>query len=175
MSFLSNIIIIIFIVTKISKEDCSNVGVPTKEGDCFEHDTEDNACCFVTIIKEDNPPENECWPIEKNLRYFLNYLTVFDYKEHKNIKANFSCNNTEEQSCGIDNPTKFYECSEHSSKLKSCCMLVTPTKTNCVMSQEKFDDGTNITIFDNNYIICDQLYLVAKMIYLAFILVLYII
>ena len=175
MSFLSKIIIIIFIILNISivevEGECNSFVNPSDEEDCLSKSNDDNQCCFVTIIKEDNSIENKCWSIEKDLIYFLNYLTVFDYGEYKNIRANFSCNQTD-QSCGIDNPRQLYECSEHSSKQKSCCMLKTPTKTNCVMSQIKFDDGTNKTIFDNNYILCYQKFLFPKFIYLSFILVL---
>ncbi len=153
-------------------EDCSYAKEnPQREEDCTLFHTENIACCFAVITKEDNTTENKCWPVQRDLRYFLNYLNVFNYNEYQytNIRAQFYCNQID-QTCGIDSPKKLYECSEHSSKSKSCCLLTTPTQTNCIMSQTKFKDGTNISIFEGNYITCFEYFLHIKYIYFFFIL-----
>ena len=182
MSFLIHFLITLSIIINISTdededykinedgEDCSNApSNPNSEEDCNAYHTEDIACCFVVITKEDNTTENKCWGFQKDLRYFLNYLNVFNYNGYTNVKANFFCNQID-QSCGIDSPKELYECSEHSSKSKSCCLLTTKTKTNCVMSQKKFDDKTNLTILGDNYITCSNYFLPINLIYIFFIL-----
>ena len=154
-------------------EDCSYADKnPKSEKDCNGFHTENISCCFVIITKEDNTTENKCLPIAKDLRYFVNHLNVFNYNEYTNIKAKFYCNHID-QTCGIESPKELYECSEHSSKSKSCCLLTTPNKTNCIMSQKKFEDGTNITIFGDNYITCLAKFIKIKFIYIFFILYLF--
>ena len=147
-------------------ESCENAPEnPETEEDCNIYHTESLSCCFVTIIHDDNSIENKCWEFKKDLRYFLNYLNVFSYKGYNNIKANFSCNQID-QSCGINSPKELYECSEHSSKSKSCCLLKTPTSSNCILSQKKYTETTNVTIFDNYYVTCFGNNLSIKFIYL---------
>ena len=182
-SLLLNILIYLnLIVTVISEEnelyifnedgeDCSYAEEnPTSEFDCTRYHTENISCCFAVITKQDNTTENKCWPIQRNLRYFVNYLNIFNYSNYKyiNIKAQFYCNQID-QTCGIDSPKELYECSEHSSKSKSCCLLTTPTQTNCIMSQTKFNDGTNISLFEGIYIICSDYFLYSKIIYILLI------
>ena len=180
MSYLFNMLFL-FLITNIFTEDdeekyiinedgqdCSfATSNPISEDDCTKYHTENISCCFVTIYKEDNTTENKCWPIEKDLRYFLNYIDTFNYKQYKNIKAHFSCNQ-KEQTCGVNSPKEIYECSEHSTNSKSCCYLYTPNLTDCIISQTKFDDNTNKTIFDNIYVICTGHYLLSKIVYVFF-------
>ena len=53
-------------------EDCSYAKEnPQREEDCTLFHTENIACCFAVITKEDNTTENKCWPVQRDLRYFL--------------------------------------------------------------------------------------------------------
>ena len=40
----------------------------------------------------------------------------------------------------------FFQCSEHSSTSKSCCYLTTPTYTECILSDKKYNEETSIEI-----------------------------
>ena len=131
-------------------KNCADIHNPTSEEDCINFNTVNESCCFVTITKQDNTSENICWNIDKDKTYFLNFLDTFSYGNYTNINASFSCDQID-QPCGINSPKELYECSEHSSKSKSCCLLYTPTKTDCVLSQKKYEEETNVTIFDKNY------------------------
>ena len=151
MSFFPKLFILLhFLFIICSTKSCIEIENPTDEEECNNYNTLNESCCFVTITKPDNSSENKCWNIDKDKTYFLNFLDTFSYNNYTDIRASFSCNQID-QPCGINSPKELYECSEHSSKSKSCCLLYTPTKTDCVLSQKKYVEETNVTIFDKNY------------------------
>ena len=54
----------------------------------------------------------------------------------------------------MDSPSKIFQCSEHSSTTQSCCYLTTPTYTECVLSDKKYDKETTFKLFGESTIIC---------------------
>ena len=88
----------------------------------------------------------------------LNYLTLFSFTdkggvEHKDVTAKFECGQ-KEGLCGMDSPNKIFQCSEHSSTTQSCCYLTTPTYTECILSDKKYDKETTFKLFEESTIIC---------------------
>ena len=142
-------------------QNCNDAGlVPTSESDCTSYNTEDTACCFATILKEDRSTINRCIPVPKNARFALNYLTLFSFKDkdnvvYKDVTAKFECGQ-KEGLCGMDSPTRIFQCSEHSSTTRSCCYLTTPTYSECVLSSEKYDKETKFILFDTSTIVCSS-------------------
>ena len=142
-------------------QDCSDADLePTSESDCTSYNTKDEACCFATILKEDRSTVNRCIPVKKDARFALNYLTLFSFKDNNNVQfkdvtAKFQCGQ-KEGLCGMDSPSKIFQCSEHSSTTRSCCYLTTPTYTECVLSSEKYDKETKFDLFDTSTVICSS-------------------
>ena len=170
--FLKLFFLLRFIFIIYSTKSCEEFDNPINEEDCHGFNTVNESCCFVTITKQDNSSENRCWSIDKDKTYFLNFLDTFSYKNYTNIKASFSCEQID-QPCGINSPKELYECSEHSSKSKSCCLLYTPTLTDCVLSQKKYVNETNVTIFDENYYVTCFGYFIPNKYKLLFLFILY--
>ena len=140
-------------------QDCNDADLePIFESDCTSYNTEDVACCFATIIQDDRSKINRCIPVQKDARFALNYLTLFSFKdkndvEYKDITAKFECGQ-KEGLCGMDSPSKIFQCSEHSSITRSCCYLTTPTYTECILSSEKYDKETKFNLFDTSTVVC---------------------
>ena len=142
-------------------QNCNNADLePTSESDCTSYNTENEACCFATILMPDRSTINRCIPVQKDARFALNYLTLFSFTdrggvEHKDVTAKFECGQ-KEGLCGMDSPNKIFQCSEHSSTTRSCCYLTTPTYTECVLSSEKYDKETKFNLFDTSTVICSS-------------------
>ena len=142
-------------------EDCSEADLePTSESDCTSYNTKDMACCFATILKDDRSTINRCIPVQKDARFALHYLTLFSFKDksgidYKDVTAKFECGQ-KEGLCGMDSPSRIFQCSEHSSTTRSCCYLTTPTYTECVLSSEKYDKETKFNLFDTSTVICSS-------------------
>ena len=131
---------------------------PSSENDCISYNSENEACCFATIELEDKTHENKCIPVQKEALFALNYLTIFtftDYNDRKyeDVTAKFQCGH-EEGLCGMNSPSKIFQCSEHSSTTKSCCYLTTPTYTECILSPDKYDKETEFTLFGSSTVVC---------------------
>ena len=141
-------------------ETCNNAPLePDSESDCTSYNTEDTACCFATIVKQDRSTENRCIPVQKDARFALNHLTIFSFKdknnyEFKDIIADFKCGQKKEF-CGMDSPNKIFQCSEHSSTTRSCCYLTTPTYTECILSSEKYNKETKFNLFESSTVVCN--------------------
>ena len=142
-------------------QDCSHADLePTSESDCTSYNTEDEACCFATILKHDRSTINRCIPVPKNARFALNYLTLFSFKDnynvvYKDVTAKFECGQ-KEGLCGMDSPNRIFQCSEHSSTTRSCCYLTTPTYTECILSSEKYNKETKFSLFDTSTVVCSS-------------------
>ena len=131
---------------------------PPYEEACVAYNTEDKACCFATILNNDRTIENKCVPVPKDARFALNHLTLFSFTDHKgkkyeDVTATFKCGQ-KDKLCGMDSPDKIFQCSEHSSTSQSCCYLTTPTYTECILSDQKYDKETTFKLFDESTIIC---------------------
>ena len=143
---------------------------PPYEEACTSYHTEEKACCFATILKSDRTKVNRCIPIPKDARFALNHLTIFSFKdkrdnEYKDVTATFTCGQ-KDNLCGMDSPKKIFQCSEHSSTTQSCCFLTTPTYTECILSDQKYDKETTFTLFDTSTIVCNSDNLKIKKFYL---------
>ena len=140
-------------------EDCSYSQLePNSESDCISYNSENEACCFATVELHDKSTINRCIPIQKEAIFALNYLTIFTFTDkegtkYEDVTAKFQCGH-EEGLCGMDSPSKIFQCSEHSSTTKSCCYLTTPTYTECILSSEKYDKETEFTLFETSTIVC---------------------
>jgi len=140
-------------------ETCENApDNPPYEEACTAYNTEEEACCFATILLPDKTTENKCIPVPKEGRFALNHLTIFSYTDYhntpyKDVTATFKCGQ-KDKLCGMDSPTKIFQCSEHSSTTQSCCYLTTPTYTECILSDQKYDKETPIKLFGESTIIC---------------------
>ena len=131
---------------------------PPYEEACTAYNTENEACCFATIINHDKSTENKCVPVPRDGRFALNHLTLFSFTDYDNTKytdvtATFKCGQ-KDKLCGMDSPSKIFQCSEHSSTTQSCCYLTTPTYTECILSDKKYDKETSFKLFGESTIIC---------------------
>ena len=131
---------------------------PPYEEACTAYNTENEACCFATIINHDKSTENKCVPVPRDARFALNHLTIFSFKDYQNnnyedITATFKCGQ-KDKLCGMNSPNKIFQCSEHSSTTQSCCYLTTPTYTECILSDKKYDKETTFKLFEESTIIC---------------------
>ena len=87
-----------------------------------------------------------------------NHLTIFtatanDGEVFENIIGKFQCGQVD-QLCGMDVPEEIFQCSEHSSTTKSCCYLNTPTYTECILSDKKYNEETTFKLFDESTVYC---------------------
>ena len=143
----------------VDGEDCSNSPLePQSESDCTSYNTEEKACCFATIEKDDRTTIYRCIEVEKDARFALNHLTIFTFTDKNNVKyenviADFQCGQKTEY-CGMDSPEKIFQCSEHSSTTRSCCYLSTPTYTECILSPEKYNKETKFDLFGSSTVVC---------------------
>ena len=133
---------------------------PPYEEACTAYNTEEEACCFATILNLDKSTVNKCVPVPRDARFALNHLTIFSFtdekdnnKKYEDITATFKCGQ-KDKLCGMDSPSKIFQCSEHSSTTQSCCYLTTPTYTECILSDKKYDKETTFKLFDESTIIC---------------------
>ena len=140
-------------------EDCSYApSNPENEEQCTSYNTEDMACCYVEIEKIDRTIVKKCVEVEKDARFALNHLTIFSLKTSDNIEYNdvigkFKCGQ-EDKFCGMDVPDEIFQCSEHSSTTRSCCYLSTPTYTECILSDKKYDKETTFKLFEDSNVYC---------------------
>ena len=140
-------------------EDCSYApSNPENEEQCTSYNTEDMACCYVEIEKIDRTIVKKCVEVEKDARFALNHLTIFSLKTSDNIEYNdvigkFKCGQ-EDKFCGMNVPNEIFQCSEHSSTTRSCCYLSTPTYTECILSDKKYDKETSFKLFEDSNVYC---------------------
>ena len=140
-------------------EDCSKASPsPTVPEDCTNYHTEDKACCYVKIEEPNRVITPKCVEVPRDARFALNHLSIFSLKANdgrpfNNVIGKFYCGQ-EDKLCGMDDPEKIFQCSEHSSTSKSCCYLSTPTYTECILSDKKYNEETKFTLFDESTIHC---------------------
>ena len=144
--------------------DCSSIQNPTNTENCTDNSNDTISCCFANLTNG----TTYCMGINPNKTYFLNYIDKFNYK-NEDISAQFDCSQTF-KTCGVDNPKELYECREHSTKDKSCCKLSGPGVSNCILSDTKYEEYTNFTLFNNYSIECFEPILVIN--YFLFVIVL---
>ena len=140
-------------------ESCINAprDPPYKEA-CTSYNSNETACCYATILFQNRSTVNKCIPVPKDARFALNHLTIFSFKdyddlEYEDVTATFDCGQ-KDKFCGMDSPTKIFQCSEHSSTTQSCCFLSTPTYTECILSDEKYNKETTFKLFESSTVIC---------------------
>ena len=73
----------------------------------------------------------------------LNHLTIFsfedfDHIQHNDVTATFE-SGQKDKFCGMDSPSKLFQCIEHSLTTKSCCFLTIPTYIKCILSDQKYN------------------------------------
>ena len=148
-------------VINLDGESCSNApGNPVSSEECTSYHTEETACCFVAIEHIDKTIENKCVEVPRDARFALNHLTIFSFKDnkgnlHNDVMGKFSCGQ-EDKLCGMDVPEQIFQCSEHSSTTRSCCFLSTPTYTECVLSDKKYNEEKTFKLFDESTIYCNE-------------------
>ena len=146
-------------IVNLDGEDCSYASSnPESPEECINYSTEETACCFVEIENVDRTKRNKCVEVERDARFALNHLTIFSLKandgeEFTNVIGKFTCGQ-EDKLCGMDVPDKIFQCSEHSSTTRSCCYLETPTYTECILSNKKYDKETAFTLFEDSNVYC---------------------
>ena len=166
-----NVYIISFILAEYEinpdGEDCSKAprNPPYKEA-CISFNTEDTACCYATVQLEDRTTVNKCIPVPKDARFALNHLTIFSFTDYddvpyNDVTATFECGQ-KDKFCGMDSPDKLFQCSEHSSTTKSCCFLTTPTYSECILSDEKYNKETTFKLFETSTVICKSYNIIIK-------------
>ena len=140
-------------------EDCSKASSnPENAEECTSYNTEDTACCYLEIEGRGKEITRKCVPVERDARFALNHLTIFTAKANdgqvfENVIGNFQCGQVD-QLCGMDVPEQIFQCSEHSSTTKSCCYLITPTYTECILSDKKYNEETTFKLFDESTVYC---------------------
>ena len=140
-------------------EDCSNASRnPEKAEECTSYNTEEKACCYVEIERADKQITKKCVEVDRNARFALNHLTIFtltanDGEVFEDVMGRFQCGQ-EDKLCGMDVPEEIFQCSEHSSTSKSCCYLTTPTYTECILSDKKYNEETTYKLFDESTVYC---------------------
>ena len=163
--FLYFFLIIVFINCEddyqinLDGEDCSHASYnPEIPEECTSYNTEETACCFVGIEGVDKKITNKCVEVPKDARFALNHLTIFTLKAndgsvYEDVIGKFQCGQ-EDKLCGMDIPEKIFQCSEHSSTTRSCCYLTTPTYTECVLSDKKYNEETVFKLFEESTVYC---------------------
>ena len=140
-------------------EDCSNASRnPEIAEECTSYNTEEKACCYVEIERADKQITKKCVEVDRNARFALNHLTIFtltanDGEVFEDVMGEFQCGQ-EDKLCGMDVPEEIFQCSEHSSTSKSCCYLTTPTYTECILSDKKYNEETTYKLFDESTVYC---------------------
>ena len=140
-------------------EDCSNASRnPEIAEECTSYNTEEKACCYVEIERADKQITKKCVEVDRNARFALNHLTIFtltanDGEVFEDVMGKFQCGQ-EDKLCGMDVPEEIFQCSEHSSTSKSCCYLTTPTYTECILSDKKYNEETTFKLFDESTVYC---------------------
>ena len=140
-------------------EDCSNASRnPEIAEECTSYNTEEKACCYVEIERADKQITKKCVEVDRNARFALNHLTIFtltanDGEVFEDVMGKFQCGQVD-QLCGMDVPEEIFQCSEHSSTSKSCCYLTTPTYTECILSDKKYNEETTYKLFDESTVYC---------------------
>ena len=140
-------------------EDCSNASRnPEIAEECTSYNTEEKACCYVEIERADKQITKKCVEVDRNARFALNHLTIFtltanDGEVFEDVMGRFQCGQ-EDKLCGMDVPEEIFQCSEHSSTSKSCCYLTTPTYTECILSDKKYNEETTFKLFDESTVYC---------------------
>ena len=146
-------------IINLDGEDCSDAPEkPESPEECTSYHTEDKACCFVEIENIDKTIVNYCVKVDRDARFALNYLTIFSFTDkrgnpHNNVMGRFSCGQ-EDKLCGMDVPEQIFQCSEHSSTTRSCCFLSTPTYTECILSNKKYNEETTFKLFEDSTVYC---------------------
>ena len=148
----------------LDNEDCSKAPAnPENEEQCTSYNTEDTACCYVEIENIDRSIESKCVAVKKDARFALNHLTIFSLKDsdtsdgssYTDVIGRFKCGQ-EDRLCGMDVPDEIFQCSEHSSTTRSCCYLETPTYTECILSDQKYDKETTFVLFEESTVYCNN-------------------
>ena len=126
--------------------------------ECTSYNTEEKACCYVEIERADKQITKKCVEVDRNARFALNHLTIFtltanDGEVFEDVMGTFQCGQ-EDKLCGMDVPEEIFQCSEHSSTSKSCCYLTTPTYTECILSDKKYNEETTYKLFDESTVYC---------------------
>ena len=68
-------------IVNLDGEDCSYASSnPEYPDECINYSTEETACCFVEIEKQDRTKINKCVEVERDARFALNHLTIFSLK-----------------------------------------------------------------------------------------------
>ena len=140
-------------------EDCSNASRnPEIAEECTSYNTEEKACCYVEIERADKQITKKCVEVDRNARFALNHLTIFtltanDGEVFEDVMGKFQCGQ-EDKLCGMDVPEEIFQCSEHSSTSKSCCYLTTPTYTECILSDKKYNEEITFKLFDESTVYC---------------------
>ena len=140
-------------------EDCSNASRnPEIAEECTSYNTEEKACCYVEIERADKQITKKCVEVDRNARFALNHLTIFtltanDGEVFEDVIGKFQCGQ-EDKLCGMDVPEEIFQCSEHSSTSKSCCYLTTPTYTECILSDKKYNKQITYKLFDESTVYC---------------------
>ena len=148
-------------IINLDGEDCSYAPEePESPEECTSYHTKNKACCFVAIENINKNIEKKCVEVDRDARFALNYLTIFSFKDNRNVQHNnvmgrFSCGQ-EDKLCGMDVPEQIFQCSEHSSTTRSCCFLSTPTYTECVLSDKKYNEEKTFKLFDDSTIYCNE-------------------
>ena len=146
-------------IINLDGENCVNApSNPENEEQCTNYNTEETACCYVEIEKIDKTLIHKCVEVERNARFALNYLTIFSLKasdgeEFNDVIGRFKCGQ-DDKLCGMDHPEEIFQCSEHSSTSRSCCYLSTPTYTECILSDQKYDNGKTFKLFEESTVFC---------------------
>ena len=161
-------------------ETCGNSpSDPASKEDCLNYNTEDKACCFATILLHDRTSINKCIEVSRDARFALNFLTIFTFEDkdhtvYEDVTGTFECEQIDKL-CGMDSPKETFQCSEHSSTKQSCCYLSTPTYTECVLSDKKYDRETIFEIFPKSIVTCESSILILNYKFLLFPIILFLI
>ena len=148
-------------LVNLDGENCSNAPEnPEIADECTSYHTEETACCFAEIETINRDKIHKCVEVPRDARFALNSLTILTLKDNKGIEyedviAKFQCGQTD-KSCGMDVPDKIFQCSEHSSTSRSCCFLKTPTYTECVLSDKKYDQEVEFKLFEESTVYCSE-------------------
>ena len=144
-------------------QTCSDApSSPTQAEDCTVFHSSEIACCFAEIEVDEVNKVKKCVGVNKDYRFALNHLRGINIAGYTNVNANFTCGQ-KDRLCGTNSPSYFLQCREHSSDAKSCCMLTDGNgDTNCILTQDKYEEETSFTLFETNDILCGSLFVEVK-------------
>ena len=156
MLLLNNIhrIIILLLLKKTLLTSCEDSSLsPNEESDCTNLNSDKTTCCFAELTYSNGTTKNKCMEINDKYRFALGFLTSINY-ENEDVNINFSCG-INFQTCGTDNPKKLFQCREHTSLSKSCCMIKFDNDdTDCILADYKVTNPINFKLFEKIEISC---------------------